>query len=79
MQSENRKTIAFLFLFLAGFAPDFYAQTEKPDYTSKVPKFAFASTLEKQEEQLKNNPLLARFRQSRKKLATIKETRKLFH
>ena len=54
-------------LFLVGFAAT-YAQ-ESEDYTSKVPKFTFATTLEKQEEQLKRNPLLIRFQESRKKLA----------
>ncbi len=40
-----------------------------PDYTSKVPQFTFATTLEEQEEQLKTNPLVLRFKESRKKLA----------
>ena len=39
------------------------------DYTSKVPKFTFANTIEEQEEQLRTNPLMLRFRESRKKLA----------
>jgi beta-fructofuranosidase len=39
------------------------------DYTSKVPQFSFASTLEEQQEQLKTNQLLARYRESRSKLA----------
>ena len=42
---------------------------ERPDYTSKVPKFTFASTLEEQEEQLETNPLILRFRESRETLA----------
>ncbi|MDH3651373.1 MAG: glycoside hydrolase family 32 protein, partial [Saprospiraceae bacterium] len=42
---------------------------DQVDYTSKVPKSTFASTLEEQEEQLKSNPLLIRFRESREKLA----------
>ncbi|MFC2123182.1 glycoside hydrolase family 32 protein [Bacteroidota bacterium] len=42
--------------------------TEKPDYTSKVPQFTYASTLEEQKEQLKTNPLLLRFMESRKKM-----------
>ncbi len=40
-----------------------------PDYTSKVPMFTFATTLEEQEEQLKDNPLILRFKESRNKLA----------
>ena len=35
---------------------------------SKVPKYTFANTLAEQEKQLKTNPLLERFRASRKKL-----------
>ncbi len=38
------------------------------DYTSKVPKFTFANTLAEQEKQLKNNPLMKRFAESRAKL-----------
>ncbi len=46
------------------------AQENSPDYTSKVPKFTFATTLEEQEEQLKNNPLMLRLIESRKKLSS---------
>ena len=42
---------------------------ELPDYTSKVPQFTYATTLEEQKAQLKTNPLLLRFKESRKKLA----------
>lgn len=42
---------------------------ERIDYTSKVPQFTFPTTLEEQEEALKTNPLLQRFKESRKKLA----------
>ncbi|MBM3492739.1 MAG: glycoside hydrolase family 32 protein [Armatimonadetes bacterium] len=51
---------------------------EGPDYTSKVPKFGFATTLAEQEAQLKDNPLLARFRESRKRLAADPH-RPLYH
>lgn len=40
-----------------------------PDYTSRVPRFTFADSLPEQESQLKANPLLERFRESRQKLA----------
>ncbi len=43
--------------------------TKKNDRKSKVPFFTFADTLEEQEKQLKENPLLNRFRESRKKLS----------
>ena len=37
-----------------------------PDYTSRVPHYTFADTLEEQEEQLKTNPLMIRLIESRK-------------
>ncbi|MHC4229678.1 MAG: twin-arginine translocation signal domain-containing protein, partial [Planctomycetota bacterium] len=45
------------------------AHKEEPDYTSRVPKFTFANTLREQEVQLKTNPLILRFIESRKKMA----------
>jgi len=56
---------------LTGFAVQHGASAadKQPDYTSRVPKFTFADTLDRQEAQLKTNPLLLRFAQSRKKLA----------
>lgn len=46
------------------------AADDKPiDYTSKVPKFTFAQTLAEQEAQLKTNPLVERFAESRRKMA----------
>ena len=61
-----KKINLFIFPFLVSSV---FSQQESQDYTSKVPKFTFATTLEEQEEQLKKNPLLIRFRESRKKLA----------
>ncbi len=46
----------------------FGARNKVTDNESKVPKFTFANTLAEQERQLKNNPLLERFRESRKQL-----------
>ena len=46
----------------------FGARKKETDNESKVPKFTFANTLAKQEKQLKDNPLLERFRLSRGKL-----------
>lgn len=40
-----------------------------PDYTSRVPRFTFGESLEEQETQLRDNPLLARFAASRRALA----------
>ena len=49
-----------------------------PDYTSKVPHNTFGKTLAEQEAQLKANALLARFRESRTKLAAD-PARPLYH
>jgi beta-fructofuranosidase len=54
------------------------SQTALPDYTSKVPRFSFSNSLEAQEAELKNNPLLLRFADSRKKLASDKY-RPIYH
>jgi beta-fructofuranosidase len=42
---------------------------EQPDYTSRIPQYAFANTLEEQERQLEDNPMLQEFAESRKALA----------
>lgn len=43
------------------------AQADKPPYISPVPKSTFGTTLEQQEQQLKTDPLVLRFAESRKK------------
>ncbi|MCX6906569.1 MAG: glycosyl hydrolase family 32 domain protein, partial [Verrucomicrobia bacterium] len=45
------------------------AQEKQPDYTSRVPKFKFAETLQEQEAQLKSNLLMLRFAESRHRTA----------
>ena len=47
-----------------------FAQGNPPDYSSKVPQFIFANTLEGQQKQLQANPMMERFAQSRKQLAS---------
>jgi hypothetical protein len=42
------------------------AWEEGANYTSDVPQYTFANTLKEQEEQLKANPLMRRFIESRK-------------
>jgi len=42
---------------------------KEPDYTSRVPAFTFADTLQEQEAQLKDNPLIQRFAESRAEMA----------
>ena len=44
-------------------------QPDKPPYISAVPKFTFAETLAEQEAQLKTNPIVLRFAESRKRQA----------
>jgi beta-fructofuranosidase len=69
-------------LFAVGIGTTIGQQTvssvNSTDYTSKVPKFTFSNTLGEQEAELKTNPLLLRFAESRKKLATEK-FRPIYH
>lgn len=53
-------------------------QDKLPDYKSKVPKFVFGTTLAEQEEQLKANPLILRFAESRKRQSADKY-RPIYH
>lgn len=46
------------------------AQRNEPPFLSPVPKYTFSTTLSQQETELATNPLLARFRESRKKQAS---------
>jgi beta-fructofuranosidase len=46
------------------------AQPNEPPFLSPVPKYSFSTTLSQQEAELATNPLLARFRDSRKKQAS---------
>ena len=43
--------------------------SDRPDYTSRVPKFLFSGTLEEQERELAQNPLLGRMLESRRRLS----------
>ncbi len=63
--------VAIAAVCMAGFALErqALAQGKKPDFTSRVPKYTFGDTLEEQEAQLKKNPMLKRFAESRKKMA----------
>jgi beta-fructofuranosidase len=61
-------------LFLCAVAAATFSTRADPadptrDYTSRVPKFTFADDLTSQEAQLKDNPLIQRFREARRKLA----------
>ena len=59
-------SIAVIFMVLFGYSYS-SAQADKPPYISPVPKFTFATTLAEQEQQLKTNPLMLRFAESRKR------------
>lgn len=58
--------IVFWFLCLQGIS---VAQEQKKDFTSLVPQYKYPTTLNEQEKVLETNPLLLRFRESRKKLS----------
>jgi beta-fructofuranosidase len=55
-----------------------FSQADQPPYVSGVPKFTFGESLEEQEAQIKDNPLVKRFAQSRKRLSADKY-RPLYH
>ena len=59
-------------LILIGILFGYHAagQPDKPPYISPVPKFTFAKTLSEQEKQLRDNLLMKRFVDSRKKQAS---------
>lgn len=75
MKNLQKTTIPLpgIMLFLACtvcFCNFALGQSPKQDYTSKVPKFRFPTNLEDQEAELKSNPLMLRFHQSRKELSS---------
>jgi beta-fructofuranosidase len=78
MEVLHRKVLVALLISTIGFNNISYSQETPPDYTSKVPKYTFATTLEEQEAQLKTNPLMLRLVESRKKLAGDK-FRPIYH
>ncbi len=73
-----KKIALFISLSFFLFAGRLSAQPDKPPYLSPVPKYTFANTLTEQENQLKSNPLLKRFADSRKKHSSDRY-RPLFH
>lgn len=72
-----KHTPLILLCFLAFQIKTANAQ-ERPEYTSKVPRFTFSNNIDKQKEQLKSNPLVLRFKESRNKLA-IDPYRPIYH
>jgi beta-fructofuranosidase len=66
----KKKSFIFLFCTLILLEDQHtLAQTNQPPYESQVPKFTFSNTLTEQEGEMKINPLLKRFSDSRKKLS----------
>jgi beta-fructofuranosidase len=71
MYMKHRRVSLLVFFIFFVFANHYSSgQADKPPYVSPVPKFTFAKTLAEQEEQLKTNPLMLRFAQSRKRLSS---------
>lgn len=76
------KMTCWVFLLVINSSSGLFAQAEliveKGQFPSATPQYKFGTTLEQQEAQLKNNALIERFAQSRKKLAADRY-RPLFH
>ncbi|MFO7907066.1 MAG: glycoside hydrolase family 32 protein [Pirellulaceae bacterium] len=75
-----RRGVAALIVVLAATTPPLrpvFAE-DRPDFTSRVPQYTFAETLEEQQKQLRRNPMLQRFAESRKKLSTDRH-RPVYH
>ncbi|MEO6289416.1 MAG: glycoside hydrolase family 32 protein [Ginsengibacter sp.] len=70
------------FLLVVFLPTNHFAQlvlkTEKGPYPSATPQYIFSNTLKEQEAELKNNPLMLRFKRSREKLASDRY-RPLYH
>lgn len=75
--SKLRYLIFIAVLTFLGVSP-LYSQEKLPDYTSKVPKYVFSNTVSEQENQLKTNPLMIRFAESRKRQA-VDRFRPIYH
>jgi beta-fructofuranosidase len=79
---KQKFLVLYIFIFSVSVKPFFgqpsNAAGSTTDYTSKVPKYSFSNTLAEQEAEVKNNPLILRFAESRKKLATDKY-RPIYH
>jgi beta-fructofuranosidase len=76
-----RKSTAIISSFLLAISLGYlqsFGQADQPPYVSAVPKFTFAETLEEQEQQLKDDPLMRRFTASRKRQAADKY-RPIYH
>lgn len=75
-----KKVTGCLMIVLMGWCEPFdaAAQADRPPYESPVPKFTFPESLGAQQEALKDNPLLKRFAESRKRQSADRY-RPLYH
>lgn len=83
MNVFNQKLLVLCFFLFSSsvrtcFGQQINSAGSTPDYTSKVPKYSFSNTLAEQETEVKNNPLILRFAESRKKFKTDK-FRPIYH
>jgi beta-fructofuranosidase len=77
---KHLKIINSLFVVwvMIGGASSLFAQADKPPYLSPVPRMSYPNTLAEQEAQLKKDPLMIRFAESRAKQAADRY-RPLYH
>lgn len=66
---KHKAVIIFWIILVLLGSYTLYGQADKPPYISAVPKFTFSKTLVEQEQELKTNPIVERFADSRKKLS----------
>jgi len=66
----RKKTLLVLGVAVVAMSVTGLGAAKQPDYTSRVPRFTFGTTLAEQETQLKTNPLMLRFVASRRGLAS---------
>jgi beta-fructofuranosidase len=69
MRNLNQQLLTIVLITTFIFVQPSSAQERTEDNKSPVPKYIFGSTLEQQQAELKTNPLLLRFHESRKKMA----------
>jgi len=71
MYTKITQIFLYFFILQLVFLSGAFAQAdrEKADYTSEVPQYDFPTTLQAQEEALRQNPMMQRFFQSREELS----------
>ncbi len=75
---KKKSTIIPLVILLLLWNNLSFSQANQPPYESPVPKFNFSNKLTDQQNELKNNSLLKRFEESRKRQSTDRY-RPLYH